>query len=221
MYSLHFTAEKLSPREVQGCAKCSHVRRVCPHSQRAWGALNPSQFGWGEGGKGQGDRSRGETPSWLTKTRQAHPHANPLAHQKSSHTPPQYDKDILLSGFRQPQDREETKRVYELTRQETQAHKPASLGALEDCVPQSLSSCIFSSTRLLAINLLALPRLSGSSVTSCPSPELPWDRKLFHSLISFFLLVSVHPSISPSIYPSLKSLLCSRGYKEGQEMALP
>lgn len=32
-YSLHFIAEKLSPREVKGCAKCSHIRRVCPHSQ--------------------------------------------------------------------------------------------------------------------------------------------------------------------------------------------
>lgn len=98
---------------------------------------------------------------------------------------------------------EETKGVYELTRQETQAHKPTPLGPLEDCVRQSLSSCIFSSTRLLAINLLALPRLSGSSVTSCPSLELPWVRELLHSLISFFsfLYPSVHSSVHPSVHP--------------------
>lgn len=163
----------------------------------------------------QGDRSKGETPLWLTKTRRALPQVNPLACQKSSHMPPQYDKDILLRWFHQPEDREETKWVYKLTRQETQAHKPAPLCPLEACVRQSLSSCIFSPIRLLAINLLALPRLSGSSVTSCPSPELPRDRELPHSLISFFLLVAIRPIICPSIYPSLKSLLYSRGYKEG------
>lgn len=104
---------------------------------------------------------------------------------------------------------EETKWVYELTRQETQAHKPAPLGPLEDCVRQSLSSCIFSSTRLPAINLLALPRLSGSSVTSCPSLELPWVRKLLHSLISFFffLLVPIHQFISPSIHLSILKVI--------------
>ena len=54
----------------------------------------------------EGDCPKGETPLWLTKPRQARPSAKPLAHQKSSHTPPtQYDRDIPLPGFLPPQDR--------------------------------------------------------------------------------------------------------------------
>lgn len=168
MHSRRFAAEKLRLKPTEGCAHAPTSGGCALEEPRRALHLPPTTpfLQVGERGRREGRCSEGETPLWLTKAQRAHLWNNPRAPQKSSCTPPQYDKDIPLPGLRQPQGREETKRVYKLTRQETQARKRAPLGPLAGCIPQSLSHGVFFSRHLLAFHLQALPRFSGSSVTS-------------------------------------------------------